>query len=327
MVDGRQTITLITQQSERQPLPWLRFLLGEHAGDIVEDPESTVVLPSSLIVCDRLDRLRRETLERARRAGTVGLVHLGDARYRARLHAYRSFAVVWRTYYHSALAGLGVRQLPLGPVAFAEVTEGPRPEARKPPCERAYTWSVTGPLVPRGLEAVEALRAIDGGADGLDPDASVVDILGESIFVPCATDGVHLESHRIYDALELGAIPIVERRRHFDYFSLLLGDHPVPTVRSWDEARHLVAALLDDRPALAALQDRVLDWWTATKHSLARAMRHDVKARLIDGDAGRRPGMVDGDGPIGSGPLDAMPPRWRGLVEMWRHRGLPRLRP
>jgi hypothetical protein len=326
MVDGRQTITLIIQQSECQALPWLRFLLGDHAGDIVEDPESTLVLPSSLIVCERPDRLRRETLERARRAATVGLVHLGDARYRARLQAYRSFAVVWRTYYHSALSGLGVRQLPLGPVAVAEVTHEPRPEARKPPCERSYTWSVTGPLTSRGLAAVEVFRAVDGGAAGLDPDTRAVDILGESTFVPCATDGVHLESHRIYDALEMGAIPIVEHRRHFDYFTLLFGEHPLPSVRSWDQARDLVAGLLDDRAALAALQSRVVEWWTATKHSLARAMRRDVAAGLIDGGAGRRPGAVDGDGSFGSGPLDAMPPRWRGRVELWRHRGLPRLR-
>jgi hypothetical protein len=326
MVDERQTITLIIQQSEYQALPWLRFLLGDHAGDIIEDPESTLVLPSSLIVCERPDRLPRETLERTRRAATVGLVHLGDARYRTRLQAYRAFAVVWRTYYHSALTGLGVRQLPLGPVAVTQVTHEPRPEARKPPHERAHTWSVTGPLTSRDSAVVEALSPVGGGAAGRDPDTSVIDVLGESTFVPCAADGVHLESHRIYDALEMGAIPIVERRRHFDYFRLLLGDHPLPSVRSWDQARDLVAELLDDRRALAALQSQVVEWWTTTKHSLARAVRRDAVAELIDGGAPVRPGSAGGDGGFGSGPLDAMPPRWRGRVEMWRHRGLPRLR-
>lgn len=277
-----------------------------------------------MVLCERLDLLARETLDRVRRTGTVGLLHLGDDQYRARLGAYLSFALVWRTYYHSALTGLPVRQLPLGPRAVGEVTPEPLPAASKPPSERRYTWSFSGQPMASRQTALEPFRSIAGGYeepsegadDAVDRQAEeVIGILADSMFAPCGIGQPHIESHRIYDALEVGAIPVIVRRPRFDYFTLLLGHHPLPTLRSWDQAASLVANLLSDRPALAALQQQVVAWWTATKHALAGAVRDDVDTRLINPKAVTRPL----DGTIGAGPLNGLPPRWRGRFEAWRH--------
>jgi len=114
----------------------------------------------------------------------------------------------------------------------------------------------------------------------------------------------------------MGAIPVVERRRRFDYFAALLGDHPLPTVRSWTDATGLMRELLGDHTALATLHDRVVSWWTATKRALARAAQHDVE-RCVSG-------VVVGS-PLDDGPLNKPAPRWRGRVEQLRHQG-PRAR-
>ena len=141
------------------------------------------------------------------------------------------------------------------------------------------------------------------------------DALAESVFAPCGMGTAHLESSRIYAALELGAIPIVERRRWLDYFGLLLGDHPLPSVRSWDEAPALMSALLADQHRLGRLQARVVEWWAATKARLAAEAQEDVEQLLV----GLRTPYV-------FGPLDKPAPRWRNRLESMRQQDMPTLR-
>lgn len=315
-------VTIVTHRPGCTEIPWVRFLLGEFAGEIVDDPERRLVLPNSLVISDRPDLIKNKTLTAMRRLGNVGLLHIGDRRYRSRLGAYPSFGFVWRTYYHSGLVDIPVRQLPLGPAAVAEITPEPWPIAQRQPAERLYTWSFTGQLGDTRDELIEAFRQIDGGhetvtgggdwADRPAPDAATtLDVLADSVFVPCGADEGHLESARIYDALEVGAIPIVERRRWLDYFHELFGDHPLPTVRTWAEAPELVNGLLADQTELAALHDRVLDWWTGTKNAIAASTQEDVAECLATMmTSGERDGVT----------LERPAPRWRGHVEMLRHR-------
>jgi hypothetical protein len=72
---------------------------------------------------------------------------------------------------------------------------------------------------------------------------------------------VNLECFRVYEALECGSIPIVEKRWSLDYFRTLLGDHPIPTVGSWKEGRHLIRSLLRDPQGLNELQEKCIRWW------------------------------------------------------------------
>jgi hypothetical protein len=320
-----QKLTIIRHRPGGIGVPWVRFLLGGLAGEVVDDPDRRLVPPRSLIVSERPAALRAKVLAEARRHGSVGLLHVGDAGYRSRLDAYTSFGFVWRTHYHSALADLAIRQLPLGPAAVDRVGVEPSPAARRRPAERLYTWCLLGPPDPDHAPALAALRAVEGGyeqvggapgngAGGGTRDVSGADleVLGDSVFAACPMSGRHIETTRVYDALEVGAIPVVERRRRFDYFAALLGDHPLPTVRSWSEATGLVEGLLADQSGLGALHDRVVGWWSATKRSLAREAQLDIE-RCV---SGRQVGS-----PLDDGPLNKPAPRWRGRVEQLRHHG------
>lgn len=309
-----QRVTIVAQRPGSAEVAWLRFLLGDRAGEVVEDPDCRLVRPYSVMVCDRVDQLRHKALASVRRIGSVGLLHVSDKRYRSRLDAYGSFGFVWRTYYHSGLTDMSVRQLPLGPAAVRELAIQPSTLARRRPVERLYTWSFAGQLGDTGPEMLAAFRQIDGGQEqvGAELDQAItVDVLGDSVFVPCAAEEGHLETHRIYEALELGAIPVLERRRWLDYFHGLFGSHPLPTVQSWTDAPALVAGLLKDQARLAALQDQVLTWWTGTKQSLRSGLHDDVDRCFTS--------MLSGAERNGT-PLDRPAPRWRGRVEMLRHR-------
>jgi hypothetical protein len=308
-------LTIVTHEPDGRELPWLRFLLDSWVGPIVDDPGRKLVQPGSLIVCERPDRMRGRVLSRIRRCGSIGLLHVGDEGYRARLDAYGAFAFVWRTHFHTALDGLTVRQLPIGPRGIDVISNSPTDTARKSPTERLYTWSFAGVPSTSRTMMVDAMGAVDGGhvqkspaPDGDDPAA--LEVLADSVFAPCAMGPVHLESSRIYTALEVGAVPIVERRRWLDYFGLLLGDHPLPTVRSWSEAPELVGRLLANQQELASLQQRVISWWASTKSRLAADVQEDVEQCLV---GLRTPSVF--------GPLDKPAPRWRNRLEPLRHRG------
>jgi hypothetical protein len=333
----RHKVTIITHHTTGAEIPWVRFLLGDWAGDVVEDPDHQVLVPESLVICDRLDDLPAPYLGEVRRLATVGLLHTGDRRYRARLAAYPSFAWVWRTYHHTALTDLALRQLPLGPAAFATVSADPLPAALRRPVERRCTWSFVGEPTASVAAMLEAFRPIEHGqyeavsavpANGSDPGSASgrslrestgdLAVLADTVFAPCPMGRVHLESSRIYDALEVGAIPIVERRRWLDYFTALLGDHPLPTARSWPEASDYVRRFLADPHALGALQHEVLTWWTVTKRTLAAAAQADV-AEVVT-DRGVTPTWTDAP------PLDRPAPRWRNRIETLRHHDMSALK-
>lgn len=312
------TITIITHRPGGRELPWAQFLLGDWAGDIVEDPDRKLVVPNSIVISQRPDRLRGRVLSKLRRLGSVGLFHVADDSYRARLDAYGSFAFVWRTHYHTALDGLAVRQFPVGPHGLFPITAQPRPAARRPPGERLYTWSFTGERSTSRDAMLDALVAVDGGSAHVGPvdDPSSLELLADSVFAPCAMDRTHLESPRIYEALEQGAIPIVERRRWLDYFGVLYGsDHPLPSVRSWDQAPALMQRLLGDQRELTALQQRVVTWWSALKARLAAEAQLDVEQCLV---GLRTPDVF--------GPLDKPAPRWRNRIENLRQHDADALR-
>lgn len=316
--ENDRRVTIVVHEPGRVELPWLRFLLGELAGDVIEDPARVTIPPYSVIVSAQPSKLGTAALAKARRTGTVGLFHVGDKRYRSRLETYDDFGFVWRTYLHSALVGGRVRQIPLGPAQRDTVSPEPSPEATRPPANRPHTWSYAGTMQGTAPSMLEAMLAVEGGEVVTEPDAGAsgneeTKLLADTVFAPCPMEGTHIESARIYDALERGAIPIVERRRRLDYMGMLLGDHPLPTVETWGQAPDLIVPLLQDRKALAERQRQVVTWWKATKEALAETAQADVRACF----AGAQVKAVDM-------PLDRPPPRWRGRMESLRHRSLVR---
>jgi hypothetical protein len=90
-------------------------------------------------------------------------------------------------------------------------------------------------------------------------------ILLESIFAPSPMGNAHIECYRVYEALECGSIPIVEKRLTLDYYRRLLGDHPFPAVSSWGQAHTLLRGFLKNPAEMDRLQDRCMEWWRKYK--------------------------------------------------------------
>jgi hypothetical protein len=92
-----------------------------------------------------------------------------------------------------------------------------------------------------------------------------------SVFSPCPA-GNSPETIRLYDALELGCIP-VSLRHPFLSDQVALPNPPFPLLTSWEEFPDLLtrmSQMLAEHPhEIDKLQATCIDWWSAVKRSLS----------------------------------------------------------
>ncbi|MDX2222833.1 MAG: hypothetical protein SFV21_08795 [Rhodospirillaceae bacterium] len=274
---------------------WLRGLLGPLCGAETVDNTWSAVADPMIVVDNRLVPEKapyyRQAFERGAR---IILIHLSDEAFKDDLGAYRYCDAVIRNYRSELLAELsGVFFLPLGPKSgFAATGDG-----AKPASARRHAWAFAGDArkLTRGPMLEEMAKAAPGfthltsdfgSADAL-PTAEYRALLDDTVFAPCPAGWSNLESFRVYEALEAGCIPIVERRANFDYFTQLLGPHPMPTVVDWRDGADLMRGLLGTGE-LEPLRRRCADWWRAYTPQLTREVGEFV-ARALGQAPSRHP--------------------------------------
>ena len=142
--------------------------------------------------------------------------------------------------------------------------------------ERDYFWSFAGDPNKSTRKAMLAEMGRYGGgfqrltsgwmaADALGPQDYRA-LLENSLFSPCPAGWANVDSYRVWESLEAGCIPIVERR-DFDYFTLVGGRHPMPTLRDWQEV-HSILEPYREREAAEELRGACVNWWAGYKQSL-----------------------------------------------------------
>jgi hypothetical protein len=193
------------------------------------------------------------------------LFHASDEYFLGGYGLYRHFDHVIRTHLTYLAAHDGVLIIPLGyPNGTPVDTEYPPIGARK------YAWSFIGEFK---ASRISMLKAFDDFGPELVMNASSQRIskseydqaLQDTIFSPCPMGNVMLETWRLYESLELGCIPIIEKRLAIDYYANLFGPNPIPAFYSWNRARHYAEVLLADKRGLNRAQGRIRDWWIAHK--------------------------------------------------------------
>lgn len=146
---------------------------------------------------------------------------------------------------------------------------------------RKYIWSFAGVAKKSGrrkaLWSLDKLQpnfvhAVSGwdSNDSLNTD-EYRELLCNSYFVPCFRGNCSLECFRIYESLECGAIPIVQKTSHietFDFWREWLGiDHPLPTVNDIhsNETHNYINQLNDNPQALNEKRLEIIEWWNNYK--------------------------------------------------------------
>jgi len=250
---------------------WVMRVFRPFISDVVFDGRHQVVLDNA-IVFDAWVYANDLEYYKQFKGKNAFLVHIGDEFYQIGADRYRNFRGVFRMLWSSVFNPQHVMTIPLG--TYIKESPASFPAVR----DRRYAWSFIGDAEKASRpEMVHAFSSIEphicfsstrvsgmsflGGGGRKYSRPEFYEILGQSVFAPSPMGNASIESCRPYDALEMGAIPIVERRMTLDYYHGLLGDHPLPTVGSWAEGRALVSRLLDRPEELDKLQKTCVQWW------------------------------------------------------------------
>jgi hypothetical protein len=304
-------VRLIWQLDPHDPKTWERDWLACLLGDVehVVDLNHEVVTDRAIVVTPGGGHMS-DYLRRFREAGhAVGVIHTADEFFRSPLSFYPHAAFVYRNHYrpeaqrlpHCRFFALGYKS------GFTRNLNVRDIGARK------YTWSFAGQVKTSRAAMLRAAQRIPGGhahvtqgfGEGLEI-TEYADLLANTVFALCPRGNYSVDCFRLYEALEAGAIPIVEDggvtplwsdvrrptkflRLHAwrpaywranlplafggSYWRTALGeDFPCPLLRDWND----LAKTLDgiDVPATSRA---VRDWWEEHKRSLAREMGEAVE--------------------------------------------------
>lgn len=255
---------------------YLLELLSGLDVEVIEDTKYEQFIDKSIIVFSsnhNFEGSRAYCKALHEKGYTYGVILLSDELYEVMDDFCPGAKFVFRNYWHKAfLKEPKVKMFALGyKYGFWQNAEKQIPDA----FHRDFTWSFAGQITkkPTREAMIAQLKSVPNhhihetfmwnDSKGLDV-STYRNLMLNTIFVPCPTGFWNLDSFRLYETLECGAIPIVEKQP-LDYFRRFYGDHPFLVINSWDEAPELMHALLADPEKLEALRQACQQWWIEYK--------------------------------------------------------------
>jgi hypothetical protein len=209
------------------------------------------------------------------------LIHLSDEKLRHRNDIYSRFDLVLRNYFDPRLLWKNnVVFLPLG------WTESFRSRLSDLALSPDLTWSFCGASKADRELMVQAFDPVFGGFHHLStgwnssdqiPPSEVRDIYENSLFVLCPQGNAHVDTFRVMEALQAGAIPVTVDFLGRDFFCYTFGDHPFVVERDWSAAAQHVLELVSDPVRAAEYRQEVRDWYL----NYLVALRLSVKSLIV----------------------------------------------
>lgn len=210
----------------------------------------------------------------------VLLIHLSDEYFRDDYRCYEYCNVVWRNLWNPVLARYrNVKFFPLGyKKGFKKNTENIEIKNKK------YIWFFAGDIKKSNRQLMyDNIIKIQGGCCHLTAYFNSPDGLGvedyrkymeNSIFVPCPAGNVHLDSFRIYEALEAGCIPIIENGRGLDCFRPYLGENPILMISDWNNIEEMIKNIMQ-KGDVESLSRECSEWWKKHKLDIQKRIEKD----------------------------------------------------
>lgn len=150
--------------------------------------------------------------------------------------------------------------------------------------DKDLDWFFAGQVThKRRKECVRQLRKMKGGelietegfAKGLER-SEYMEYMWRSKVVPCPAGTSTPDSFRVFEALEAGAIPIVDaissKNSDKSYWPMVLGDHPLPVIENWGNLAGMVDYYKD---TYLEKGNEINAWWQIYKREFQRSMKND----------------------------------------------------
>jgi hypothetical protein len=242
---------------------WLEFLFQDIRHETVTDYQQQLHCMKGVVIYNSTTDIK-SYLDRV--GSVYGLIHLSDEWSKDSTDHYSRAKFVLRNYYKDL--GSNVLNFPLG---WMSTYSHDLPV--KSVQDRTYTWSFTGHVdkttrpqmaehmsqVPNGRSYFKKCGENWGTFQGqaLTP-SQMAEMYNDSIFVPCPQGNCSIDTFRVTEALQMGALPIVEKN---PYWEQLFGDNPLIQIKHWDEAPGIINTLMSNKDALELMRQDTHRWW------------------------------------------------------------------
>ena len=251
--------------------PWILNLLSKLEIEIINDTQNLDENESIIIVDHMISAKESFYFELSSKVKKIFLIHLGDEGGAEKKDLIYSLCEhIWRTF-----------SLPMFK-DFKNVTSIPIGYKSDPLKEKInilkknYKWSFLG--TTHGSSRYDLLdkhkkikpnfinlTAEFSGKKSMNTD-DYYKILNNSVFAPIPHGYFHPETYRLYEALEVGCIPIIENP--FKFFDDFLPNNPLPSVNSWEDSSIIIKKYLENKKELEVLGKKIQDWWIHHKENL-----------------------------------------------------------
>lgn len=149
---------------------------------------------------------------------------------------------------------------------------------QKEPANRQYDFSFSGNTnnywrreCVAQLKKLPNTRVIVSGGFGQGlPYNEYLEMLSQTKYAACPSAISTPDSFRIYEALEMGCVPVLDKPAS-DLFKYMWGDFPGVTVNNWSELK------VEDMPNFEAAQAFCKGWWRGTKEKVVDDLFTHVK--------------------------------------------------
>jgi hypothetical protein len=217
----------------------------------------------------------------AARGYKFGLIHLSDETTRDNIDSYKHCRFVLRNYFRGTIAD-NVLHIPLGwNDGFTDATENdPITNRKNVWCFVGERWDHNRNVMASAMSKVPNgnLYVVHHTGPRLNP-TEMSKMYRNSIFVPCPRGAISMDNFRVTEALEAGAIPIVEKS---DYWVQMHGnDFPAIQVADWHSAPDVVASYLVNPMQLENLRLQCNNWWNRKKDMLTKSVTELVTSTMI----------------------------------------------
>lgn len=272
---------------------WIRELMALGGIDYEEvfDLDGTTVVPRAVVVFNHSVDYEAYFAKYEAAGVPYGAIHLSDETLAdsTQFYGHKSCLFVFRNYHHPVVAAKHNHVVPFGlgyksgfAVADADANTGPDGS------QRYYNWSFAGnihtpermacitPLVQMTPYKVHTTQGGFNAAGGLGT-AEYRALMDDSKFVICPIGQGNIDSFRVYEALEAGAIPVVLASTPIQPYQPSYWHAMFPWMRepnttipmvihhNWDEAAKTIREILQNKETYVNLQKQTVAFWQNAK--------------------------------------------------------------
>lgn len=283
---------------------------------LIYDKDGTIQKENSIVVVTHLMKSPQKYFDQLESQGikNYGVFHLGDIYVNQKYNWYRNAQFVYRNHWVEDeiwqergildIISEKVRFLPCGSIAIKSFDVVKHGAHLLPLEKRAYDFAFLGTVLPyrkRFLDDLLSQKLVENNAftineletpigkfvsffgefrseDNLD-EFTYRRIMSDSKFVLCPR-GTGSDSFRIYEALELGAIPIIEDGPEH---SIPFGNNPLPKVPKddWRNISAVTNQYFVSSDSLKNLQKQVNNWWIVWKEQLRIELSYLIETKIF----------------------------------------------